>query len=255
VLLAYDAADRLARLLEACGPLPLFEAARQTLALVDPLSSAAPRLLEGAIAGDARFVVRDGVVTLAALPDGATMLQRARFVAVDLETTGLSAGRGGIIEAACVVIDGGSIVAEREVAVVRGRGDAVVGALAEWVCDSAIAGHNVRFDIGFLDAALARLHTGRLASPVLDTMILARRLLATRLERWSLSAVAAFFGTPTEPVHRALPDARATAEILLSLIEVAAERGARTVADLCALSRRAGPRAGADGEAARRGGR
>src|SRR5205823_9110116 len=36
--------------------------------------------------------------------------------------------------------------------------------------------------------------------------------------------------------HRALPDARATAELLLVLIGLAQERGARTVADLTALA-------------------
>jgi DNA polymerase-3 subunit epsilon len=38
------------------------------------------------------------------------------------------------------------------------------------------------------------------------------------------------------PCHRALPDAQATAEILVSLIGLAQERGARTVADLVDLS-------------------
>jgi hypothetical protein len=49
-----------------------------------------------------------------------------------------------------------------------------------------------------------------------------------------------FFGTSVRPCHRALPDAQATAEILLRLIGLAQERGARTVADLARL---AAPRA------------
>ena len=39
-----------------------------------------------------------------------------------------------------------------------------------------------------------------------------------------------------QPCHRALPDAQATAEVLLALIGLAQERGARTVAELVALS-------------------
>ena len=45
-----------------------------------------------------------------------------------------------------------------------------------------------------------------------------------------------FFGTAARPCHRALPDAQATAEILLQLIGLAQERGACTVADLVDLA-------------------
>jgi DNA polymerase-3 subunit epsilon len=45
-----------------------------------------------------------------------------------------------------------------------------------------------------------------------------------------------FFGTSAWPCHRALPDAQATAEILLQLLGLAQERGARTVADLVELA-------------------
>jgi hypothetical protein len=75
---------------------------------------------------------------------------------------------------------------------------------------------------------------------VVDTVWLARRLLGDRVRRVGLAALAHFFGTSVEPCHRALPDAQATAEILLRLIGLAQERGARTVDDLVAL---AAPRA------------
>lgn len=71
-------------------------------------------------------------------------------------------------------------------------------------------------------------------------MWLARRLLGERTRRVGLAALAHFFGVPTEPCHRALPDARATAEILLILVGLAQERGATTLADLVEL---AAPRA------------
>ena len=68
-------------------------------------------------------------------------------------------------------------------------------------------------------------------------MILARRLLRGRVESTSLASLVAFFGTEVEPCHRALPDATATAQILLRLIPLARERGASTVGDLCAFTR------------------
>src|SRR5206468_7226337 len=65
---------------------------------------------------------------------------------------------------------------------------------------------------------------------------LARRLLAGRVPRASLGQLSYFFGTAVQPCHRALPDAQATAEVLLALIGLAQERGARTVADLVGLA-------------------
>jgi DNA polymerase-3 subunit epsilon len=74
------------------------------------------------------------------------------------------------------------------------------------------------------------------AAPVVDTVWLARRLLEGRTRRVGLASLSYFLGTSTRPCHRALPDAEATAEVLLHLIGLAQERGARTVADLVELS-------------------
>jgi excinuclease UvrABC nuclease subunit len=54
--------------------------------------------------------------------------------------------------------------------------------------------------------------------------------------RASLAQLSYFFGTSVQPCHRALPDAQATGEVLLALIGLAQERGARTVSDLVALA-------------------
>src|ERR671922_290634 len=64
----------------------------------------------------------------------------------------------------------------------------------------------------------------------------AMQLAFDAAERAGLASLAHFFGTSATPCHRALPDAQATAEILVALIGLAQERGARTVADLCRLS-------------------
>jgi DNA polymerase-3 subunit epsilon len=102
--------------------------------------------------------------------------------------------------------------------------------------DAVLVAHNARFDLGFLDRETARLTGSRLANPVVDTVTLARRLLAGRVPRASLAQLSYFFGASVQPCHRALPDAQATAEVLLALIGLAQERGAETVADLIALS-------------------
>jgi DNA polymerase-3 subunit epsilon len=51
-----------------------------------------------------------------------------------------------------------------------------------------------------------------------------------------LASLANFFGVSTRPCHRALPDAEATAEVLVHLIGLAQERGARRVSELRALA-------------------
>ena len=106
--------------------------------------------------------------------------------------------------------------------------------------DCVLVAHNARFDMSFLDRAVERMESRRLAAPVLDTVPLARALLNGRAGRTSLASLSRFFGTSVQPCHRALADAQATAEILVALIGMAQERGAATVAD---LQRLAAPRA------------
>src|SRR5207247_4660155 len=102
--------------------------------------------------------------------------------------------------------------------------------------DAVLVAHNARFDTAFVNRELERLTGKRHAGPVIDTVSLARNLLRGRAERTSLAALAHFFGTAARPCHRALPDAEATAEILLRLIGMAQERGAHSVADLVELA-------------------
>ena len=99
--------------------------------------------------------------------------------------------------------------------------------------DAVLVAHNARFDLAFLDRETERLTGARLAAPVVDTVGLARRLLAGRTSRAGLASLAQFFGTAATPCHRALPDAQATAEILLMLIGLAQERGAADRRRLC----------------------
>ena len=87
--------------------------------------------------------------------------------------------------------------------------------------------------MAFLDNETMRLTGNRVAATVVDTVGLARRLLGRQPA--NLGALAHRFVTEVRPCHRALPDAEATAEILLRLIGMAQERGARTVADLVEL--------------------
>ena len=257
--LRLDAADQLVELVEESrGAVPVEEAASALFALAHLPEGMARSLLDDVVGADARLAWRGSCVALA---EGATerrLLEEAAYCVVDLETTGLSPGRSQICEIGAVRIETLELAAtlqtlvnprERlplQIAALTGiaerdlRGAPHVGAATarflEFAGDAVLVAHNARFDLAFLDAAVLRMGGRRLAAPVVDTVWLARRLLAGRASRFGLASLAQFFGTGTRPCHRALPDAEATAEILLRLIGLAQERGARTVGDLVELS-------------------
>jgi DNA polymerase-3 subunit epsilon len=113
----------------------------------------------------------------------------------------------------------------------------VLGRFLDFAGDAPLVAHNARFDQRFLEQQLLLLHGGRrLSEPPLCTAGLARRLLEGRLRRVGLASLAHFFGVPTKPCHRALPDAEATAQVLVHLIGLAQEIGARRLSDLRALA-------------------
>ena len=60
--------------------------------------------------------------------------------------------------------------------------------------------HNASFDVGMLDRALMRLDGTRIGMRVLDTVGLARRLLAGRLARFDLGSVSERFDVTVRPV-------------------------------------------------------
>jgi DNA polymerase-3 subunit epsilon len=259
VQLAFDAADRLVELVEERrGPLSVEEAARCLFALRQAPAGLARSLLEDVVAGDSRLAWRGGRVSLASEPGEEVSLESARFVVVDLETTGLRPGQSRICEIGAVRVDGlasaGTFetlvnpgeplprfvasltgIADADLAEAPGPAEAVRRFLA-FAGDSVLVAHNARFDLAFLDREVERLTGRRVAATVVDTVGLARRLLAGRGSRASLASLSHFFGTSVRPCHRALPDAQATAEVLIALLGLAQERGAQTIADLCGLA-------------------
>jgi len=190
-------------------------------------------------------------------------LHDVTFVVVDLETTGASPAECAITEVGAVKYRGGECLATFQtlvnpgvpippfVTMLTGLTDALVmpappieavlPALLEFVGpnepSTVIAGHNIRFDVSFLDAACARLGYPRLAHTRVDTVALARRLVRDEVPNLRLATLARRFRTAVEPIHRALDDARATAEVLHGLLERAGTLGVLGLDDLVALPR------------------
>jgi len=234
-----DAADPLVRAVAQAGAIGVRDAARMLLALPDLPGAAAQAVIERVVADDARLTWRDGVIVLAPAPFAEVALEQARFCVLDLETSSLVASRGRIDEVGAVLIEAGEILDELEAAGPATTSPATLRRVAALLKGAVLAGHNLRFDLAFLERATSAAAGVRVASPAVDTLTLSRRLLAGRTERFSLAALSELLGTNAVPCHRALPDARATAELLVYLVAVARERGARTVGDLCALARAA----------------
>ncbi|MBN2846933.1 MAG: hypothetical protein JXP72_00585 [Coriobacteriia bacterium] len=185
-----------------------------------------------------------------------TLLADGPFVSVDIETTGCRPGSSSIIEIGAARIEGGAVVSTFSALVhptepipaaierLTGIGEAmvaqapsveeVVRAFALFADGAVLVAHNHRFDLGFLDYECELVSGAPFPRPVLDTLCLARAL-HPEMERNNLRDLAAFYAVPTVPNHRALPDAVATAEILIAMVPELAERGITTAGETARL--------------------
>jgi ATP-dependent DNA helicase DinG len=157
------------------------------------------------------------------------------IVAIDIETTGLDSSTDSIIEIGAVRFSGHRIDDEFSTLINPGRHipefitqltgisdemvrqaprlQEVVEELETFVGDSAVLGHNVRFDLGFLQKQRILQY-----NEVIDTYELASVLLPTA-SRYNLGALGQLLGIPLSATHRALDDARVTHRVYLCLRE------------------------------------
>jgi ATP-dependent DNA helicase DinG len=158
---------------------------------------------------------------------------RGELVALDLETTGFDPNLDAIIEVGLVRIRDGEIVEEGSKLVnpdrpipevvtqlTSIRNDMVldqppINAVLPWirafVGNAPVIGHNVGFDLGFLNRHGILQNNLRI-----DTYDLAS-ILMPRAARYTLSSLSSDIQVDLENAHRALDDARATALLYLLL--------------------------------------
>jgi DNA polymerase-3 subunit epsilon/ATP-dependent DNA helicase DinG len=175
------------------------------------------------------------------------------IVAIDIETTGLSDERDAIIEIGAVKFKGHRVEDEWTSVINPGRhipefitgltgiSDAetrnapklrdIIHELEAFVGNAPVVGHNVRFDLGFLQKQAGILHNNE----VIDTYELAAVLMPTA-SRYNLGALGKQLGILLPATHRALDDARVTMAAFNVLFEMARELPRELVDDLVRLS-------------------
>ena len=189
--------------------------------------------------------------------DLSTPLFDVTFCVLDLETTGGSPADCEITEIGAVKYRSGELLGTFQtlvdpglpippsITILTGITQAMVydapeisvalPTFLEFIGDSVIVGHNVRFDLSFLNAAAVRLGYGKLTNQSTDTAALARRLVRSEVRNLRLQSLAAHFRSPTTPNHRALEDARATAHVFHALLERVGSLGVTNLDDLLQL--------------------
>ena len=114
---------------------------------------------------------------------------------------------------------------------------AVLPSFLEFVGPSVLVGHNVRFDLSFINHALVSTGRAELQGPVIDTLAMARRLVKDECANCKLSTLAASLRLDHRPSHRALTDVLATGDLLHALLERAGSFGIVDLSELLELPR------------------
>ncbi|HZA22425.1 MAG TPA: 3'-5' exonuclease, partial [Dehalococcoidia bacterium] len=148
------------------------------------------------------------------------------YVALDLETTGLDHARDAIIEIGAVKFQGDEVIDTFQTFVNPGRSipefvqrltgiaphqvqrapffSSVSDDLESFLETHPVVGHNISFDLRFLES-----HGLRLSNPSYDTWDLASVLLP-RTTEYSLAYLSRSLGVNHHSPHRAIGDAQAT---------------------------------------------
>ena len=194
--------------------------------------------------------------------DLGTPLSQVTFVVLDVETTGGSPSTCSLTEVAAARYRGGELLATYQtfvrpderippfITALTGISDAMVAdaprtgemlpSFLEFLGGAVVVGHNVRFDLSFLNHALVSTGRERLPNATVDTLALARRLVRDMVPNCRLGTLAASLHLPHQPSHRALTDVLATGDLLHALLERAGSFGIVGLEELLDLPRLVG---------------
>lgn len=169
----------------------------------------------------------------------------ATYVIFDTETTGLSAMYDRVIELSAVkmknsnvidqfeeFIDPGFHLSEQTTNLTSITDEMVHGSKSEeevfklfrdFCGDAIVVGHNVTFDMGFMNKGYVRHGMHEMANPIIDTLTLAR-FLYPNLRGYRLNTLAKKFDVNLEHHHRAIYDAETTGHLNYLFLKDAEKR-------------------------------
>jgi DNA polymerase III epsilon subunit family exonuclease len=211
----------------------------------------AASLVGDLVRGDPRFSLEATHLTILDDPIERCPLSEIDFVVLDVEAIGARGVPARIIELGAYHVRSGKIIDEfqtlidpgvplpRFIAALTGISDEmlkgapefaeIVDAWLDFAGDAVLVAHNSTFDLALLNQEIARVFPGcRMRNAELCTVKLARRLIRT-LDSHNLDALAEHFGLEIPDRHRAAGDARATAQLLLRLLDQLDVQGVRTL--------------------------
>jgi DNA polymerase-3 subunit alpha (Gram-positive type) len=172
---------------------------------------------------------------------GLEMLKDMDFVVFDLETTGGNHKSDKIIEIGLVKIQKLEVVQEvsylikpeikipdfiQKLTGIKQDDvedaqtiEEVIDDILEMMGDSILVAHNTSFDIPFFNSVLRRLNKPELENKSLCTVLMTKYLIPNLLNS-NLNYMSKIFNIRHSKAHRALDDAKATAELLLNYLKI-----------------------------------
>jgi DNA polymerase III epsilon subunit family exonuclease len=181
-----------------------------------------------------------------------------KFIAFDLETTGLFPATAAILEIGAVKFDLSGEISRFESLVnpvipisyssylVHGitqkmvqdkpHIEEIMPEFLNFLEDCVIVAHNSIFDVSFISYNLVKMGLEFPENLVFDTRVLAKNLISDAPD-YKLSTLVNYFNLPSSVFHRAVYDAVYCQEIFTTLLNIISPEGSLTLAELSGLNR------------------
>lgn len=226
-----------------------------------PEPTLAKLLVSDLVERDPRLRLNDDTVELLDDRFSSRIISETEFVVFDLETTGAKAPPfSRITEIGAYRVKNGKIVGQFQslvnpempippfITALTNISDEmvkdapkfrdVIRDFLDFIGDSVLVAHNAHFDMHFLNHEIGLIYEDyRLINPCLCTVHLSRKLLP-HVDNHKLKTVAEYYSVQLVNHHRAGPDAHATAEIFINLLEELETGGVRDIAAIRNLGMR-----------------
>ncbi|HLW56979.1 MAG TPA: 3'-5' exonuclease [Bacteriovoracaceae bacterium] len=181
------------------------------------------------------------------------LLRSLNFCVIDLETTGGNFETERIIEVGMVRIENRTITEERNFLINPDKEipefvqkltgikksdvshapkiEEVIDEIRQFIGDSILVAHNTSFDVPFMNGVLKQLGRPTLDNKVICTNIMTKYMIPEIMSS-NLNYMSSIFNIPHSHAHRAVEDARATANLLLKYLEIFEKKNIRKVNQL-----------------------